>query len=91
MAAIITRHAFCDAYNMMHTLFSILRLLVKKFKNKPALPFPNEDMPVSCFFFGNQIAAENEINTLQLHFIRLVLIKTSLKPLDDDEDKKIKK
>lgn len=43
------------------------------------------------FFFGNQIAAENEINTLQLHFIRVVLIQKSLKPLDDDEDKKIKK
>lgn len=87
--AIVTRHAFCDAYNMMHALFSILRPLVKQFKNKPALPFLNEDMPV--FFFGNQIAAENEINTLQLHFIRLVLIQKSLKPLDDDEDKKIKK
>ena len=87
--AIVTRHAFCDAYNMMHALFSILRLLVKQFKNKPALPFPNEDMPV--FFFGNQVAAENEINTLQLHFIRLVLIQKSLKPLHDDEDKKIKK
>lgn len=43
--AIVTRHAFCDAYNMMHALFSILRLLVKQFKNKSALPFPNEDMP----------------------------------------------
>ena len=74
---------------MMHALFSILRLLVKQFKNKPALPFPNEDKPV--FFFGNQIAAENEINTLQLHFITLVLIQKSLKPLHDDEDKKIKK
>ena len=64
--------------------------MVKQLKNKPALPFPNEDMPV-LFFFGSQIAAENEINTLQLHFIRLVLIQKSLKPLDDDEDKKIKK
>lgn len=56
--AIVTRYAFCDAYNMMHTLFSILRLLVKKFKNKPALSFPNEDMP--GLFSGNQTAAEND-------------------------------
>ena len=33
----------------MHALFSILRLLVKQLKNKPALPFPNEDMPVLFF------------------------------------------